>query len=212
MATNPILFNTEMGQAIMDGRKTVTRRLLKQPFEVYPNGYITKPKGNERLCPYVPPYQKGDYLYVRETWRVGTAHRYDADAIIEYRAGGDRLTIRFPFGNTDSTNRDEYDMFIKKWYPNGNWHPSIHMPKKVARIFLRVEDVKVERLCEISGEDLLKEGIDKKMLFDGPVSRAFNNFIEIWNSTIKPEELDKYGWHANPWVWVIEFEKAEVGK
>ena len=54
--------------------------------------------------------------------------------------------------------------------------------------------------------------IDKKILFDDPVSKAFNKFIEIWNSTIKPEDLDKYGWHANPWVWVIEFEKVEIEK
>ena len=177
----PILFNESMVLAIMEGRKTVTRRLLKQPFEVHPNGYITKPKGNERLCPYEPPYQKGDYLYVRETWaKVDNEYVFRAD-----------------------------DEMPEGWHLT-SWHPSIHMPKEAARIFLRVKDVKVERLCEISGEELLKEGIDKKILFDGPVSKAFNKFIDIWNSTIKPEDLDKYGWHANPWVWVIEFEGTEA--
>ena len=204
MATKPILFNTEMVRAIMDGRKVVTRRPLKQPFEMHPNGYITKPKGNERLCPYEPPYQKGDYLYVRETWaRVqGNSCIANISGTCPYESCENAAGPCFP---------EEYIYKATDILPLGEkWKPSIHMPKEAARIFLQVKDVKVERLCEISGEELLKEGIDKKILFNGPVSKAFNKFIEIWNSTIKPEDIHKYGWDANPYVWVIEFEKAEV--
>ena len=186
-----ILFNTEMVRAILDGRKTVTRRVIKpQPNDLYfqENALMPVEKvycdqgwyGRELKAPYKP----GDYLYVQETY--GTYSKtYGTTPNLYYKADGDAPE-------------------------NIKWKPSIHMPKEAARIFLQVKDVKVERLCEISGEDLLKEGIDKKTLFDGPVSKAFNKFIDIWNSTIKPEDLDKYGWHANPWVWVIEFERTEA--
>ena len=190
----PIFFNTEMIRAIQDGKKTVTRKMMK-PQPIYLNGFWWH--GAERWPEkirtihlvngarlYKMPYKPGDYLYVRETY--GTYSKtYGTMPNLYYKADGDAPE-------------------------NIKWKPSIHMPKEAARIFLQVKDVKVERLCEISGEDLLKEGIDKKTLFDGPVSKAFNKFIDIWNSTIKPEDLDKYGWDANPWVWATEFEQVEV--
>lgn len=81
------------------------------------------------------------------------------------------------------------------------------MPKKAARIWLKVTDVRVERLQEICGADLIKEGID---LFQSSYVRvAFDEFKNIWNSTIKKSDLDRYGWEANPWVWVIEFERCD---
>ena len=83
------------------------------------------------------------------------------------------------------------------------------MPKKAARIWLKVTDVRVERLQEISGEDLIKEGID--LFRSNYVRVAFDEFKNIWNSTIKKSDLDRYGWDANPWVWVIEFERCERG-
>ena len=78
------------------------------------------------------------------------------------------------------------------------WHPSIHMPRKAARIFLRVKDVRVERLRDMNDSDLANEGFGDWI-----------RFISLWNSTIKPTDCDKYDWHANPWVWVIEFERME---
>lgn len=115
----PILFNTEMVKAIRDGRKTVTRRCLKHPFTVHPNGYITKPRGNESLCPYEPPYQPGDILYVRETW-TNDKLIFGKNVVsnYHYRADGE---IKF----FDNVGR-EVDF---------KWHPSLHMPKEAARIF-----------------------------------------------------------------------------
>lgn len=171
----PILFNTDMVQAILDGRKTVTRRALKHPFEVHPNGFITKPRGNERLCPYEPPYQPGDILYVRETWnKCGNGYRYKAD-----------------------WQKDDIADITK-------WKPSIHMPKEAARLWLKVTDVRVERLQEITPEDAKKEGTKKQFL---PL--VVDEFRDIWDSTIRKSDLDRYGWDANPWVWVIEFERCE---
>ena len=131
MAIKPILFNTEMVRAILDGRKSCTRRLLKEPFTVHPNGYITKPRGNENFCPYEPPYQPGDILYVRETWKKApNGYFYYED-----------------------WQRDDIADVAK-------WKPSIHMPKEAARIWLKVTDVRVERLQEITEEQACVEGTD----------------------------------------------------
>ena len=76
------------------------------------------------------------------------------------------------------------------------WCPSIHMPREAARIFLRVTGVRVERLRDITLADALKEDCERPMHFD-----------ELWNSTIKKADRALYGWEADPWVWVIEFER-----
>lgn len=188
MKIRPILFNTEMVRAILEGRKTCTRRVLKQPFEVHPNGYITKPRGNERLCPYIPPYQPGDVLYVRETWCKGS------------------------YGNEKEKyyyKADDNNFFC-------TWHPSIHMPKEAARIWLKVTDVRVERIQEITMDDCHREGINiaTSSVTDGETLKrnhdfSLEKFETLWNSTIKKSDLDRYGWDANPWVWVIKFERCE---
>ena len=220
MAIKPILFNSEMVRAILDGRKDATRRIVKGfiPDDAVwgytaftPKGYIscrgTFADGyGEKF--FKLPCEPGDILYVRETWQCWRAHRYEATADIRFRAGGDDVRLQFANGNTDSTNRLYYDSFVHKWFShNGEWKPSLFMPKEAARIWLKVTDVRVERLQEISGEDLIKEGID---LFQSSYVRvAFDEFKNIWNSTIKKSDLDRYGWDANPYVWVIEFERCE---
>jgi hypothetical protein len=194
MAIKPILFNTEMVQAILDGRKTCTRRIVKGaiPDDAMWGYTMFTPKGciscrgvyadgyGEGF--YKLPYQPGDILYVRETWCKGSwmneKERY------YYKA-------------------DDNDFHCV-------WHPSIHMPKEAARIWLKVTDVRVERLQEISGEDLIKEGID--FFRSNYVRVAFDEYKNIWNSTIKKSDIDRYGWDANPWVWVIEFERCEKPK
>ena len=91
------------------------------------------------------------------------------------------------------------------------WRPSIHMPKEVARIFLRVTNVRVERLQAITADECPMEGVWP--LYAGPIGEreAYYKgaFARLWDSTINPTDLPAYGWEANPWVWVIRFERCE---
>lgn len=242
----PILFNTEMVRAILDGRKTVTRRLIKPRyrddecgFQVVTNAHTGEfvrveklsdqgiglfPDGSERHV--YPPYWPGDILYVRETW----CRAYDGE--------------RFFYLADKHTNREEKTLLD---YDDTRWKPSIHMPKEAARIFLRVTDVRVERLQDIDGEQAFLEGataevpgilesfekndmsIFPKNFSNWPVEkkadwyrstatasyiaqcelseRLIKSFKQIWDSTIKPADLPFCGWDANPWVWVIKFQR-----
>lgn len=240
----PILFNTDMVMAILDGRKTVTRRLIKpQPkarlsylFAGYGCGKWSYPsKGaveiwgadyqspddlteEEKGMLWTPPCHTDDILYVRETWCL----RYDGE---KYFYKADKNTPR------------EENRLID--YDHVSWKPSIHMPKEAARIFLKVTNVRVELLQEITEEQALSEGAPDDS--DYPISKvycprcrgegligavganlgymevdcpdcdtAIKRFKNIWNSTIKKSDFDSYGWYANPWIWVIEFERIEV--
>lgn len=199
MAIKPILFNTEMVRAILDGRKTCTRRICKDAneytvpdMEFYNADKRTYAVHNfadkeqmeqlstaERTCPICP----GDLLYVRETWCKG--YLMNAKERYYYKA-------------------DDNDFLC-------TWHPSTNMPKQAARIWLRVMDVRVERLQEITAESALTEGADKYIHANGTLNedQTITSFIGIWNSTIKKSDIDRFGWDANPWVWVIEFERCE---
>ena len=231
MNIKPILFNTEMVQAILDGRKTCTRRVIKtQPrsklcYEfggtcggtwVYPSSSDREIWGEEYKLPddiakedlakrWNPPYHTADILYVRETWQkawlvddfdqivVGTEKYY-------YAAGPE--TPCFDFWVDPETGEHKERM---------PWRPSIHMPKEAARIWLKVTEVRVERLQDITGQGVLKEGLNihvhpNAFYFDMNQLEMFEN---LWNSTIKKTDLDRYGWDVNPWVWVIEFERCE---
>lgn len=218
----PILFNTEMVRAILDGRKTCTRRLIRKHIE---NKYLeydewvraVAPPGStylreKELYEQYPPYQSGDTLYVRETWcglPVNEAGHMRGHTIYYYKADG--------------------ELRPKGW--RGTWHPSIHMPKEAARIWLKVTDVRVERLQEIDEYGVWDEGFKFKppcltivsadghtCELDGPCMSSIKYCDmtmgelfgrELWNSTIKKSELDRYGWDANPYVFVIEFERCE---
>ena len=232
----PILFNTEMVRAILDGRKTVMRRVMKpQPWEIgdeenecrHEEGFFDK-GGNNWICLkclsgvttlrggsyFHAPYQLGDILYVRETWSEwvgGYLYKAWPESIAQPGA-----------------------------FPGERWRPSIHMPKEAARIFLRVTDVRVERLQEITEEQAEKEGMPDSLSYPinpiycpichgngivggyNPESLGFEDkecpdcntlvkrFRNLWNSTIKKSDIDRYGWDTNPWVWAIEFERVEV--
>ena len=184
----PMLMNTEMVKAILAGRKTVTRRLIKPqpPFDNdsiylrYVKDGIGRfgqgtPGNSCALCDRKMPYQSGDVLYVRETWCKGSLN-----------GGADQYFYK----------ADDNDFHCQ-------WRPSIHMPKEAARIFLRVTKVRAERLQEITTDDIwYKEGIPF-----GLCIAPYDGFARLWNSTVKKADLAKYGWDANPWVWVIEFER-----
>lgn len=192
MAIKPILFNTEMVRAILDGRKDATRRIVKGfiPDDAVwgytaftPKGYIscrgTFADGyGEKF--FKLPCEPGDILYVRETWKKAPNGYY----------------------------------YYEDWQRNDiadvtKWKPSIHMPKEAARIWLKVTDVRVERLQEITSEQIGREGVEVEYpyVLNGEEKRYA--FSTLWNSTIKKSNLNRYGWDANPWVWVIEFERCE---
>ena len=235
MAIKPILFNTEMVRAILDGRKDATRRIVKGfiPDDAVwgytaftPKGYIscrgTFADGyGEKF--FKLPCEPGDILYVRETWQCWRAHRYEATADVRFRAGGDDVRLQFANGNTDSIDRLDYDTFVHKWFShNGEWKPSLFMPKVAARIWLKVTDVRVERLQDITPKGAESEGVGNLFYddigygeknygteVDTEYGIAKEQFAWLWESTIKKSDLDRYGWDANPWVWVIEFERCE---
>lgn len=172
----PILFGTEMVRAIQNDTKTVTRRPIKNnPVECTSKVV----NGVCKLCDdkggfYLPddyvkarsPYQVGDILYVRETWGEDN-HNY------LYRA-------------------DFSDEDLERLNKIMRWRPSIHMPKKAARIFLRVTDIRVERLREITEEQAIAEGFNSRAEF-------ISEFLKIYPSCTE-----------DSWVWVIEIERVEV--
>lgn len=206
----PILFNTDMVRAILREihPKTVTRRRVKSfiPEDAVwgytmftPSGYIscrgTFADGyGEKF--FKLPCQPGDILYIRETWGTYCENWWEADYYM-YRADYPEKALTY-----------EYSDGIICDLPK--WRPSIHMPKEAARIWLKVTDVRVERLQEITEEQAQSEGCNSGML-TGPCT-ARGQFEDLWNSTIKKSDLDRYGWDANPWVWVVEFERCEKQK
>lgn len=206
----PILFNTEMVKAILDGRKTVTRRLIKPQ----PLGYFEVSESPTYLYDFEPSskriyprYQAGDILYVRETY----ANISDFVNYAEYEIDSD---LKYLYKCDDNGEEHAFvDIGVKRW------RPSIHMPKEAARIFLRVKDIRVERLQDITEEQAIKEGTPyelcggwKPTFYDpdsgGPDPDFIDGFSKLWNSTVdmKNHWMDQ-SWGANPWVWVIEFER-----
>ena len=204
----PILFNTDMVKAILDGKKTVTRRICKDgndytvpDMEYYDaekrtyavHNYADKDHTNklsiaERTCSICP----GDILYIRETWQY-----------IDFAGENNGYVYKA------SENGSLWESETYEWI----WKPSIHMPKEAARIFLRVSGVRVERLQDMTEEDALKEGCETGVLFEADETLkipALRRFQKLWNNTIKKPDIEINGWAANPYVWVIEFEKMEV--
>lgn len=202
----PKLFNTDMVRAILDGRKTVTRRVMKPQKEgmqvgTYINGFDQKVIGarSKKGDVIVSPHQPGDILYVRETFFERKGKYY-------YKADGKHLALNDAIGGKE---------FFK-------WHPSIHMPKEAARIFLRVKDVIVHRVQDITDEQARSEGCKDR-----------DDYSKVWDECYaSPQPVkengvivryESYPWEdvqeirtyrglpwivvGNPWVWAIKFER-----
>jgi hypothetical protein len=195
MSVKPILFNTDMVKAILGGRKSATRRVVefdrkeaeimkiinKQPDQygqIFAEGVI----GNKRTMGMTKvPFYRGDILYVRETW----CDRWLPDGFL---TGVDRYGYKadgipsYGYWGNDSRCKMEA------------WIPSIHMPKEAARIWLKVTNVRVERVQDITGDQAVMEGTKEKF---PPLAQ--DEFRGIWDSTVKKADIDRYGWKGNPW-------------
>lgn len=201
----PILFNAQMVRAILDGRKTQTRRVVK-----FPEGMTGRlPPGGANYYLYYPcgikwpMYHKGDMLWVRETWTSENgAFYYRADFDSDFLDPCETLSGGYPGDCAYHPGCEG----CARGPQRIRWHPSIHMPREAARLFLRVTDVRVERLQDINTEDIKAEGITVPHGF--PPVTPYSRFADLWDSTIKLAEIDRYGWNANPWVWVYTFKRC----
>lgn len=205
----PILFSTEMVQAILEGRKTMTRRIVKPQIrngvtlQFHPDGYCLQRSDitgffdtNHIKCKYGQP---GDVFWVRETWCL-TQPKDPETYYFGYKCG-----IQ-PYSSFAASEKFDFSSPDK-------WHPSIHMPKEAARIWLQVEEIRVERLQDITEEDAIAEGVEKvgdrfKNYYQpGKTVKQVVGFLQakisfksLWNE-INGEE----SWDSNPWVWVVKF-------
>lgn len=198
----PIVFSTEMVRAILEGRKSQTRRVIKpqahhynadllQPYILYPC-YSDNDFGDIDK-PIVCPYQPGDILWVRETWGIPIAPIAMAGRAI-YKAD-------YQDGNAPLADGEK-------------WRSPIHMPREVARLFLRVKNVRVERVQDITEKDAKAEGVEfwdvelycksDRCFYAASELNPVDRFHALWDWL---NAKRGYGWHTNPWVWVIEFEK-----
>jgi hypothetical protein len=195
MKMKPILFSGSMVRAILEDRKSMTRRVIKPQPErdgnmwrlktaIWPLSNISLPVTyTDDPLYFIAPHLHGDVLWVRETWKVD-ASDLEGDSYV-YRAD------------------DE-----KEKYPNNLllWRPSIFMPREAARIFLRVTDVRVERLQEITPEDARREGCEG-FLHINPLfgcAETIKNFQNLWDGI---NAKRGYAWSTNPWVWAYSFER-----
>ena len=220
MKEHPILLNGEMVKAVLDGRKTMTRRVIKtQPYGFLNNWksdntpcvfVSTNNEPDKRICPYGQP---GDRLWVREAWK--TDIEYDPCSPSQIDSGA---SLYFLADECASRINRHKGCGPIRW---GKTRPSIHMPRWASRITLEVVSVRVERVQEITEDDAMAEGIERYCSQEGkhynptPYYKAFPEkdgglysakaaFEVLWDS-INAER--GFGWDVNPWVWVIEFKR-----
>lgn len=235
MKERGMIFNGEMVRAILDGRKTQTRRIMApQPADdiersAFPNpdaiGWKStlKHKHGSTTAHFCPFGNVGDRIWVRETWGV-VSHELDEDGRIQpWKPDRPATAIHeMPFGNGYYSGHaiyaadGDFTWGDDDGYEDGRscWKPSIHMPRAASRILLEITDVRVERLNAISQEDAQSEGTEltgwRPTYSDpdsgGEVMTPYDNFAELWSSIYGDES-----WKANPWVWVIEFKLVEGG-
>ena len=205
MKERPVIFNSEMVRAILDGRKTQTRRPIKFPLldknmgcELAGNEFA----GEVRAGNYsnVPFGQVGDRLWVRETWQGPLV---DEEHLEDYRANVEKFQApQFCEYAADGGARPEFcdlDDNVRQ-----GWRPSIHMPRWASRITLEITAVRVERLNDISEEDARAEGVEPSQHIITPPEALYRvGLLKLWQSIYGEES-----WSANPWVWVIEFRRV----
>lgn len=220
----PIIFSTEMVKAILEGRKTQTRRVIKpQPtggylgfvYERANHWFKNEPTSIEVKCPYGQP---GDHLWVRETWRVcdhdfGAWDKeigYPTSWLINYPADGETFW-RYPPDTDLRKYADKFGTADTTGGPDSKLRPSIFMPRWASRIMLEVVNVRVEGVQEISLKDIASEGVyDFQQIIDGAYPNGTTGVIDafktLWNSI---NSKRGYSWDTNPFVWVVEFRKVD---
>lgn len=206
----PILFSTPMVQAILDGRKTQTRRKIKYNkkiedpeigFSVFTDDAVFEVRGIHENGEFGSsffelPIREGDILWVRETFAKVLAEDLNGDTV---------------YGYTYKANDNIIDKIQK-------WRPSIFMPKEAARIFLEATNVRVERLQDISEEGAIAEGIKPTWINDDKAQCKYKNYINDGRGSLDPVESfkslwesinGKDSWERNPFVWVYELKQIE---
>jgi hypothetical protein len=201
-----------MVKAILEGRKTQTRRVIDKDisnqFDIDSDGtvyaYINRNTGDSFKPAEVAPYHVGDILWVRETWRV--SH-------VGITGGNEWAYIVYKTGEGKTIEIDDKESLY--YTTKAKWQPSIHLPRKAARLFLEVTSVRVERLQDISEKDAKAEGVhpcfwfqpfgkpeDESITFDNNQPTHKAAFFNLWD---KINAKRGYSWESNPWVWVYKF-------
>ncbi|WP_277973198.1 hypothetical protein [Pantoea agglomerans] len=229
MKERPIIFNAEMVRAVLDGRKTQTRRIMREQPEVIPKEDECGKPGfwipfnagktmvrNEDMYIACPFGLKGDRLWVRETWSV-VSHAFDDDGLmIDYVPDRPAKAVHEkPFGRGYYSGHAIYAADGGFTWGDDDgcvdgrscWKPSIHMPRWASRITLEITGVRVERLASVSTGDARAEGYPAERAADGGPLDAWLWFRDLWDG-IYPEQSFK----VNPWVWVVEFKRVEGDK
>jgi hypothetical protein len=200
MKEHPILFSTPSIKAILAGKKTMTRRIIKLPkdftgeavYDNYPFGLkYTSSLGGGMVCRLLPKWEVGDVLWVKEVWCklvpehfITTNYVYKADSNLD----------------TEEIRRE----YIRCGYPY-KWKSPIFMPRSSCRILLEITDIKAELLKSISDEDVIKEGVRPDLATYHPEGVFYSAFMSLWDS------IHGKGAHElNPWVWCPSFKIKEI--
>lgn len=240
----PILFSTEMVRAILEGRKTQTRRVIKPQPESYVHHldcwnkekgeWIKTSRSGKVMIFQKPniikcPWQVGQELWVRETWKPG-AWEEDGRVAIDYKASPELTNtpwIYYPEESFEDNFIKWTDELLSKglitdkngrfnWEPGKSplkWRPSIFMPRWASRIQLLIKNIRVERVQDISGEEARKEGIENQsdLLCNTLAQEWFQNLWDSINANRKDKDgnILPYSWNHNPLVWCISFERIK---
>ena len=228
MKERPILFSAPMVRAILQGRKTQTRRVFKYPGMPTDPDFKARAITQDVLGDWVAWFTESNSFPSNFNWKEWTDQCYPNGGGIKcpYGKPGDRLWVRETWQATDwiHPSNEEWGYIYRAdtenaeaWEssdPDWKWRPSIHMPRAASRILLEVVNVRVERLQEISEQAAIEEGIErsgdllseelwfKNYLDPNWLVPARHSFSSLWESIYGPES-----WESNPWVWVIEFKR-----